>query len=305
MGRRRKRTNSSSLDLFLDTICNAFGGIMFLSILISLLLQMRSDEKESHTNPLLTAEEFDNLQSEIKRLGEENTRITQSIQLLQDALIPASPANHEAERLKLQIDSAQEDLDTIAKSRTELVERLGALTGSNLAMEKQVREAGEDLTRLETALEKSNRDWQKAIATRTRLTELPKTKSTSKANVLLGLRYGKMYLISNLQGGNFSADKWNKDHVLSTQFLGVTSIRLRQDAGWRVDSTSFQTIAEQLFRSVSSDQYFMSIAVWPDSYEQFEAVKQTLIAKGFEYDLLPLGDVDAVTVGSGGEATVQ
>ncbi len=41
--RRRlgRKTEQSSFDLFLDTICNAFGGIMFIAILVSILLQMK------------------------------------------------------------------------------------------------------------------------------------------------------------------------------------------------------------------------------------------------------------------------
>ena len=38
--RRRQRTETnSSLDLLLDTICNTFGGIIFLAILVAVLLQ--------------------------------------------------------------------------------------------------------------------------------------------------------------------------------------------------------------------------------------------------------------------------
>lgn len=305
MGRRRKQNTSSSLDLFLDTICNAFGGIMFLSILISLLLQMRSDESGSETTPMLTAEEFHDLQTEIERLSGENDRMVQSIQLLHDSLNSTSPENHDQTRLKLQIDKERKEISDNMKARDTLTKQLGALTASNLTMEKQLREAGEEMTRLEAKLERSSLDLEKAVATRTRSTELPKTKSTSKANVLLGLRYGKLYLISNLRSGKFSADRWNKDHVLDTSFLGVTRIRMRQDAGLPVEHESFAANASVLLRNVSAEDYFMSIAVWPDSYEQFETVKQYMIARGFEYDLLPLGDVDAVSIASGGAATVQ
>lgn len=34
MGRRR-RGSASSLDLLLDTICNTFGGVVFMAILVS------------------------------------------------------------------------------------------------------------------------------------------------------------------------------------------------------------------------------------------------------------------------------
>ncbi len=39
---RRKRETPSSLELFLDTICNTFGGIVFLAILLSIIVQNRT-----------------------------------------------------------------------------------------------------------------------------------------------------------------------------------------------------------------------------------------------------------------------
>ncbi len=54
---------------------------------------------------------------------------------------------------------------------------------------------------------------------------------------------------------------------------------MRQDAGLPVEHESFAANASVLLRNVSAEDYFMSIAVWPDSYEQFETVKQFMIAR--------------------------
>jgi len=69
MSRRRQRVQTSSLDLFLDTICNAFGGIMFISILISILIQMRGDSSETNArqNAITEVTAIDQ-QSKVKQL---------------------------------------------------------------------------------------------------------------------------------------------------------------------------------------------------------------------------------------------
>ena len=36
---RRRRDQTDGLELFLDTICNTFGGIIFLAILVAILSQ--------------------------------------------------------------------------------------------------------------------------------------------------------------------------------------------------------------------------------------------------------------------------
>ena len=42
--RRRSRAPKDSLDLLLDTMCNAFGGIVLIAILIALLIESPGDE---------------------------------------------------------------------------------------------------------------------------------------------------------------------------------------------------------------------------------------------------------------------
>lgn len=63
MSRRRGRPADSSLELLLDTITNTFGGILFLAILVSLLLQStgahESQESRTRGNPLTPAEAAD------------------------------------------------------------------------------------------------------------------------------------------------------------------------------------------------------------------------------------------------------
>jgi len=41
--RNNKPTDDSSLELLLDTICNTFGGIVLISILVALLMQTETD----------------------------------------------------------------------------------------------------------------------------------------------------------------------------------------------------------------------------------------------------------------------
>jgi hypothetical protein len=47
MRRRRTTTELGSLELLLDTICNTFGGIIFLAILVAVLLQFSGAAKQS------------------------------------------------------------------------------------------------------------------------------------------------------------------------------------------------------------------------------------------------------------------
>ena len=73
--RRRTKINASSLDLFLDTICNAFGGIMFLSILIAVLAQLRdSQQSKEPVDEALSQSEVDDFSHKLEELQSEYFR---------------------------------------------------------------------------------------------------------------------------------------------------------------------------------------------------------------------------------------
>lgn len=61
MGKRRSGANADSLDLFLDTICNAFGGLLFLAILLTLLVQMQSNDDSGSSQEFVSEVELERL----------------------------------------------------------------------------------------------------------------------------------------------------------------------------------------------------------------------------------------------------
>jgi hypothetical protein len=50
---------------------------------------------------------------------------------------------------------------------------------------------------------------------------------------------------------------------------------------------------------------FFSVAVWPDSFDAFAKWKELAIKNGYDYDLSPVDDVEALTVNKTNSATVQ
>ena len=47
MSRRKQQNDNGSLELLLDTICNTFGGILFISLLVVILLNTTSEKIET------------------------------------------------------------------------------------------------------------------------------------------------------------------------------------------------------------------------------------------------------------------
>ncbi|MGH7138338.1 MAG: hypothetical protein ACREHD_21520, partial [Pirellulales bacterium] len=83
MARRRqyngtaRRGTASSLDLLLDTICNTFGGVVFIAILVTLLLQMTGGpqieappDAAQHEELVALENERDEVEARLKSLRE-------------------------------------------------------------------------------------------------------------------------------------------------------------------------------------------------------------------------------------------
>ncbi|MFM2219326.1 MAG: hypothetical protein RL240_3644, partial [Planctomycetota bacterium] len=109
MTKRRRRPQTSSLDLFLDTICNAFGGIMFISILISILIQMRGDPSDTPASKDGVTES-EALDKQIK------------VEQLQQQIRVLSETVSDRERLLFNEESAESN--TLLAQKEKLVEEL-------------------------------------------------------------------------------------------------------------------------------------------------------------------------------------
>jgi hypothetical protein len=58
-------------------------------------------------------------------------------------------------------------------------------------------------------------------------------------------------------------------------------------------------------RPLSPTRHYVAIALWPDSYLEFRILRDHLLKLGFEYELILVGDENAISLGRGGNGRVQ
>jgi hypothetical protein len=135
------------------------------------------------------------------------------------------------------------------------------------------------------------------------MTQLPKVAETFKGNILLAMRYGKIYLLTDIQGK--STLGVNEEHATATGVLGRVLVKPIAGKGWSLAQAAGKVEVERLLKRYSTADTFFSIAVWPDSFKEFGDFKAILIREGFEYDLVPLDETESLSIGSASSATVQ
>jgi hypothetical protein len=302
MSRRRQRVQTSSLDLFLDTICNAFGGIMFISILISILIQMRGDSSETNArqNAITEVTAIDQ-QSKVKQLQHQVRILSETVTERERLLFNEDSA--ESTELLAKKDLLVESLEKIQQDQQRLLDTTAAKTIEIQKSQMELQNLSQRLTDARLAVSERSKELDEALDSVETTTTLPKVASTFKGNLMFAMRYGKLYLITDVDGTG--SNGIHSQHATSVN-LGVgVQVRLKQAAGWGLDSPQDMAALDRVLQKHLSSETFISVAVFSDAHEDFSRFKAKLIQMQYDYDLLPLDNPDTLMIVQGGSATVQ
>ena len=272
---------------------------MFLSILISVLLQFRGGEaSDNDDEPTISEADALHMESRLGKLQSEHSELSATIASLEKSMV----GEDQTEILEQQtlLANAENQRDQTLKRQIELTQHLSEIVAQVRKRQKELKELDQRLDEARASLAEKEKAVDDALDSREQKTELPKVRTTSKGNLLFLMRYGKLYLISSPSGNGY-----HEAHVIESSLLGVTRIKPRLDAGWDMSNSIDVTEFERLVVSSPPSSTFFSCAVWPDSYEQFGIVKQNLLRLGYDYQLLPINDVEDLSVGRGGDGKVQ
>ncbi len=279
---RRKAEQSDSLELLLDTICNTFGGIVFLSLLVCLMSHAAG--KPSVDPKRAAVQELERATARV-----ELQRADFDLQSLQSRL-------HASEQLLLRMnnaDSAQpESLAlieagvTLRRHRTELrqrVERAIRMASQNdKEIARQQQQTALFAAQLTTAQEELARKQQsKEIKLRT-----PMARTSVKQQVpvlLIGNSARELFVVD----GAFSREPASPAAREALLDKVVTAAEARRLAGLRItsDEEADQWI-KKLSRNLDPDTSHLAFAVWPDSHGQFVVLRDAAVRAGFDYQLI-------------------
>lgn len=283
--KRRVSDQGDSFDLFLDTICNTFGGIVFLAILVALLAKIRHEPSgtESAEQPV-TALMMNTLELE---LVQQQSRL-RDLQSIREAL-PEVPIDPEVTNL---VDRSDE-LKELSANEAQLVERRQQL-GQNLiqiatqtaTIPEQIEQAEEDFEEVTVELTTAKAEWEAVQKQKARTLQIPLERQGAGARGIILLSGEELFLVVSPK--NERGDFFNK-HVVAEPIPGTGSagyeITPRFGKGLSLGSEksilAIRGTAERLSREDST----LIIAVYPDSYHHFGPVRDAFKSFGMNYEL--------------------
>ena len=289
--RARRFKQSDSTGLLLDTVCNVFGGIILISLLIAILARETESQLKTDINPDARTEL---LQRRIERITVENRRIRLQNEAKEKEL--AELTNPQIGKLLNSIEASKQKLDSVRHAIVNLQRELetSQLDADDLLekIEQDKAEADAELakemlysTQIEAKLSQLKKQEQELIEQRKAAKEkqtvrmrLPRERKTGQEQVWVLVRYGKLYPTYLRQGitetRNNVSIRWTekfgsqKAEPISKRGIAV----LRNDREWK-----------SYLQALDSRREFVAFVVWPDSYKAFNLAKASAVSRGMSY----------------------
>ena len=283
----RKRPAQDSLDLLLDTICNTFGGVLFVAILISLMIQDTKPEAKADEASELSPIEMNQLSSEADRLNLEWASILEA-QKSQESIIAQLASDElvdlleDRKRLQDSLNEKKEavhrrvtDNALIAEEITSQQQQLDSAMDQEKKLNEKISSLKQSLKKLQQA--KSNEDGAPEIKTDRYRQEVP-----------IIMKYGRIYLWHDYGERGQRRGLNTKDFVVTQSRSSELSTTPLPSGGFSSsESSTMRESVKQMLTPFSPRTHYLAIVVRPDSFSSFKHFRNVIKQMGYDYRLLP------------------
>jgi hypothetical protein len=295
MSRSSSTIQDGSLELLLDTICNTFGGIVFISMLVVVLLNMSGETASSQPPTEESALELQQLTAELEaaqarlRILHQATRQRDdTIQQLvsKDQLILARKLV-EAEALRT---TRIEETATITKVIADHQKSVNTIS-QDLAERKKELESLQNQLQVQSDSMRREVESRSQNVTPPKLEELPNHRSIDM--ILKGGRLVALSRISESGLENRNADELNVSFEGGTEF-----VEPKTGAGVAVAlDKSTKAQIQSALNQFNPNRHVIKIWIWPDSFAHYQVIQEILAESRFRSKLEPVRQDTRLHVG--------
>ncbi len=273
--RRRAENGSGSFELLLDTMCNMFGGIILMALLVVILTQSAADKVVADSqmqNPdirIITAEINGLLDSIRTAEGELELHRRQLEAFTDDRLLDILARRESFEKARREADERLEEARAEVEEAEELAREADALL---LDSRRRLEELRREVERFADAAQRAVFE-QQAI-------RLPIRRGRAAGTAaFIVIEKNKAYHLNV----NIFGDRWGDCLV---EEVGVGVWRIRPDRTRGVEVGENQRF-EQWFGRTTAGSNYVVFAIYCDSesYSSFQFVKNRVLENGKQYVL--------------------
>jgi small-conductance mechanosensitive channel len=297
MKKRRSRGPGDSLDLLLDTICNSFGGIIFIACLVAILA------RDTPTAPAsaMAAADASMLERRI-RVAEDDLQQLEALASEQaERADHASSLAQKRGELKAAIASlrAEAKPSTAAQPDKASPEALRALRAANREQSAQlesllneIASSEQELSRLAGRASQLRERTAAAASARREMLRFPKERRSEKSPFWVILKHGRVYTVRTEAG-----DLNQTDLVWTKRDGGTAELTPIPNAGKQLPDRKDELAA--ILRSVSAARQYVTVCLYPDSFDTWRELRGLIQNSSLEYGLRFFEPGDGLVMGAG------
>ena len=281
--------------MLLDALCNTFGGIILIALLLALSVNKKSVELydklvKTDDNQSDLIREREQLRNSLFDLKDEN------IEILEDLEDDAYSKREEIEEIKDNLDDLNSDSSSLEKLAQLEKEKLRDMLDTEFAIEEERLTMEEELSRLEAIFE--HQELSKELKKKPyRKVSLPQQKDTRKKPLPVIVAHGKMYPMISINIG--SVEK-NEEGLLWNQ-TPDDRFQVKVDPEKGVDPMNddaldlFLSSVRDAPRSVRQD-FFLNLFVYSDSenFAIFNKIRDEAVLRKLDYNWIPISELPLI-----------
>ncbi|MGI6402021.1 MAG: hypothetical protein ACOX0A_07925 [Thermoguttaceae bacterium] len=278
MSRRRGRQGASqdSLELFLDTICNMFGGFVFIMLFVVVSMRQTTDKvyEEAIAEERASAVELQELEAELENLQNQWREVSDRVE--QARSIVEALESHEVVQFHNETLDVLDELREVSESNAAKSQEIAALERRGLELGVELKTALAELDEATRRLEAAEYDAASSRRLATRRTSPPQMRSEFGYRRQVGviLKYGRLYVWHKYNG---AYETLNTDDFHVVEEKG-TSART-EPLPWRgvdLNAPGVMRRLEATFAPFNPKSETIVIIVASDSYEEYGIVRDFL-----------------------------
>lgn len=276
---RRRQELPDSLELLLDTICNTFGAVIFISMLLAILAEGRSPTSNADVsavaNRMMAEQERTNTSarahlSNLRRLLDEQAELL------------AAFSDPNSQQLADEITSAAEAQKTAIESRNEQLRVLAEQEAETAVKRHELAQAEQKRSDLRKQLKKVTDALAAASKSAGRTARTSRVRPAVGSGVSFMLHNRRLFRTATPEG-EIDSD----DCELLTR--GTVNVLVPRPTGGLLIPAATPAIRGR-FSGFDPRRHYVRLFVAQDSFAEFLAVKDVLVEMLFEYEVILFED---------------
>jgi hypothetical protein len=282
---RRRPQESDSLELLLDTLCNTFGGVLFIAMLVVVLLQMAgSNPTRDKPRDPVRSEDLVDLADELEVLMRERESLTRDVpnareESARDAVDTSNARARLAESL--------ERLDELRRRKDKTLVETGRHDAGALAIDEQLADLDKNLAQTDREAQELREQIEKEQKANARIIHTPLMHPTNKQNLVVELRYDRLYFVHEMSPSGERLGPNLDEYVLLDASGDEIQVTANPNRGFVVGrGAEFISALRRRLARFPPDRWFLDLAVRSDSFGSFHALMEAARAARYEIRVL-------------------